>query len=93
MNCTNRTNVSHIRGAAGAMRKVSEHDLDARIAELDTLIRENRERHDDAFDHMGQQLALRRALSRPAVIPLDSSLLARLIRWARATVLSLRGPL
>lgn len=84
---TNSTNVTHID-----TRRLSEAELDARIAELDDSIRDNRARHDEAFDRMGQ-LAHRKALSRASVIPLDSSLLARLIRWVRATLLSLRSPL
>ncbi len=65
---------SHIRGAGGAMRKVTERDLDAQIAA-------NRERYDAACEQAAEQLAMRRALSRPSVIPLDSSLVARFLRW------------
>jgi hypothetical protein len=80
--------VSHIRGSGGAMRKLAERDIDAQIAG-------NRERYEEAFDLFADrvQLAHRRALSRPSVIPLDSSLGARLIRRMRAFFLSLRSPL
>ena len=79
-----KNKVSYIRGASGAMCKVREADLDEQIAS-------NRERYDDAFARAAEQLALRRALSRPSLIPLDSSLLARAIRWLR-WAFRLRGP-
>ena len=61
---------SHVRGAGGAMRKLTERDLDAQIAA-------NRERADDAFERYEGQ---------PSVIPLDNSLRARFVRlvqWFR----------
>ena len=68
--------VSHIRGAGGAMRKLTERDLDAQIAS-------NRARHDAAFDRYAERLGHRRALSRPSVIDLDTSMLARVLRRLR----------
>lgn len=62
---------SHIVAAVGAMRKLTERDLD-RAQERRTL--EARSRFDAAI---GGQRA-------PAAIALDSGLVARLLRWLRA---------
>jgi len=79
--------ISHIRGAGGAMRKLTERDLDAQIAS-------NRERFADHFDAHERRLdAARERAARPSVIPLDSSLLARAARWVRNLFLNLRSPL
>lgn len=75
--------MNHIIKFAGHMRPLTEADLDARIAE-------NRARFDEAFERIGCQLG--HAQSRPSVIPLDSSLLARGLRWVAGSwrVLAMR---
>lgn len=60
--------VSHIRGAGGAMRKLTERDLDAQIAA-------NRERYDQALEQS--------TLPPPSLIDLDTSMLARVLRRLR----------
>lgn len=63
--------------------------------ELDAIFASHRadyEACEQAAERASKQSALRRALSRPSVIPLDSSLWARAIRWVR-WALRLRGPL
>lgn len=61
--------VSHIRGAGGAMRKLTEREVDEQIAE-------NRRRFDDEFDRLEA-----RRMAEP--IPTAPSLWARFVRWVR----------
>ena len=57
--------VSHIRGADGAMRKLTERDLDAQIAS-------NRERYEQALEQS--------TLPPPSLIRLDTSFRAKWAR-------------
>lgn len=89
-----QANISHIRGSTIPLPKLSAADLDAQIAS-------NRERFYDSVDpfdeferwkeRRAERQQQRRA--RPSLIPLDSSLRARLHRWVQAFLLDRRSPL
>jgi hypothetical protein len=78
---------SHILGSGGAMRKLTERDIDAQIAS-------NRERFHDTVDHFGEferRKEQREPRRQPLVHQTDNSLLARAIRALR-WALQLKGP-